>query len=236
MSLLPTQKTTPNTDLRAYPFLVYGYPKVGKTTWASEIEDALFISTEPGQEALSVYATKVTTWPEFLSVGKALATEEHNFKTAIVDTTGPLFEMCKHHVRANHGFMHESDLDWGKGWSLVKEEFARAMVKLSMLDMGLVLICHADEKEIKTAKGATTKVVPDLPKAARDVLLPLVSFILYFEVLHTDEGDKHVIRTRATDRLIGGMRTPKGAMLPDPLPMNYRAFEAAFIQAFDEEE
>lgn len=231
---LPTEKSQPNPNIGDYPFLIYGFPKVGKSTFASKFEDAIFLSTEPGLEALSVYSVKITSWKDFLRACRAL-TEEHSFKTVIVDTVGPLYAMCRHHVGNLHGFSHESDLDWGKGWQLVREEFARAVIKLSMMGMGLVIIAHADAKDIKTSKGEKTRIVPDLPKGARDTILPLVSLILYFEVAHTDEdGDQHVIRTRATDRFEAGVRLPERRQMPDPLPMDYDVFEAAFVKLMTE--
>ena len=48
---LPTQKTLPKMSLRDMTVLIYAAPKFGKSTWASQAPDALFLATEPGPES-----------------------------------------------------------------------------------------------------------------------------------------------------------------------------------------
>ena len=59
--LLPAAKTAVRLGLQHLALLLYGPSKVGKSTWCSQIPDALFIATEPGLAALEVFQVPVPT-------------------------------------------------------------------------------------------------------------------------------------------------------------------------------
>ena len=58
--MLPTQKTKPKASLFDLTALVYGPSKIGKSTWCSNAEKALFLATEPGLNALEVFQSNIT--------------------------------------------------------------------------------------------------------------------------------------------------------------------------------
>jgi RecA-family ATPase len=70
---LPTTKTPPKRSLSDVSILLYGPSKIGKSTFASQAPDAIFLATEPGLNALEVYQHPITSWPEFLEVCAELA-------------------------------------------------------------------------------------------------------------------------------------------------------------------
>ena len=45
---LPTTKTKPTTDLAKQSILLYGVPKLGKSSFASQFPEARFFECEPG--------------------------------------------------------------------------------------------------------------------------------------------------------------------------------------------
>lgn len=225
---LPTEPTRPKIALADYMTLIYGPPKIGKTTFASQFPKVLFLATEPGHDALSVYSVNITNWAEFLEACAVIAKGNHAFSTICIDTVDNLFAMCSEYIRAKHKFEHESDLDYGKGWSLVSDEFERKLVKLSLLPYGMVLISHSEEKEIKTRTATITRFVPTLPKTARKVVEPMVSNILFCQSVRTDNGEERLIRTQASETWEAGCRV---GGLPDPLPLNYGVFAEAFEKA-----
>lgn len=225
---LPTEKTQAKIALADYTTLIYGPPKIGKTTFASQFPGVLFLATEPGHDALSVYSVPIATWQDFLEACAVIAKGNHKFTSICIDTVDNLFSMCSEYIRAKHKFEHESDLEYGKGWSLVGDEFERKLIKLSLLPYGLVLISHAEEKEIKTRTAAITRYVPTLPKTARKVVEPMVSNILFCQSVHTDQGEQRLIRTQASENWEAGCRVGN---MPDPLPLDYNTFAKAFEEA-----
>ena len=46
--MLPKTKSKPKHTLSDLTALVYGPSKIGKSTWCSKADDALFLATEPG--------------------------------------------------------------------------------------------------------------------------------------------------------------------------------------------
>ena len=90
MITLPTQKSKPQFSMSNLSMLLYGAPKIGKSTFCSRAEDALFIATEPGLNHLETYNVRVNSWREFLEVMALIAKGNHPFKTIVIDTVDKL--------------------------------------------------------------------------------------------------------------------------------------------------
>lgn len=228
MSLLPITPTKPKNDFEMYTTLIYGAPKTGKSTLASQFEKPLFLATEAGLNALETYNVEIDSWDKFLEACGEVAAGKHGFKTIIIDTVDNLFNMCSAYICKKNNIQHESELDWGKGWKLVKEEFGRAIVKLSLQPYGLVLISHAEPEEIKTRTGTITKWRPTMPKQAKEKILPMCDFIFYCAIENTAEGQQRFIRTKPSENWDAGDRT--GKMSPT-LTMSYQAIKEDFLKA-----
>lgn len=231
--LLPTEKTQPKQNLEDYSILLYGHPKIGKSTFCSQMDQPLFLATEPGLKALSVYEVQIPDWPTFLNACAEIAKGEHSFKTIVIDTIDNLWTACAEYVRDKMGIQHESDLGYGKGWTLVRNEFSRAIRKLSFLPYGLVMTSHAELSQVKTRTAEITKAVPTVPKTGRGFIIGLVDIILYAESVETNEGEVRVIRTKPSEKWEAGDRTKR---LPEVLPLDYSTFSDAFHNQQDEGE
>ena len=78
-----------STDLTGYITYLYGQPKTGKTTLATQMPGALLLALEPGYHALpGVIAQDVTSWSEMRQVCRELKKPEvkEMFKSGVVDT------------------------------------------------------------------------------------------------------------------------------------------------------
>lgn len=223
--LLPTAKTPPRSSLSDYTILLYGAPKVGKSTLAAQFEDAVFLATEPGLNALEVYQVPVSSWQTFIDACKELSEGQHPFKTVVVDTVDNLFKFCSEAVMRKAGVQHESDLEWGKGWALVRDEFLRVLNRLALLPYGLILISHAEFSNIKTPTKQIVKAIPTMPKQSREIVLPIADFILYAEVLDSADGQTRVLRCQAAEQWDAGSRIEG---FPDTIEMSYAAFRDSF--------
>lgn len=226
--LLPSTKTPPRSSLSDFTILLYGPPKIGKTTLASQFEDCIFLATEPGLNALEAYQVAIDSWQTFIDVCKELAAGGHPFKTIVVDTVDNLFKFCSEAVLRKAGVQHESDLEWGKGWTLVKDEFLRIINRLALLPYGLILISHAEFTNIKTPTKQIVKAVPTMPRQAREITLGIADFILYAEALDTEQGTTRILRCQAGEAWEAGTRI---SGFPAWIEMSYEAFRAAFDAA-----
>jgi hypothetical protein len=237
---LPKEKSTPKTELGQFTCLLYGSSKIGKSTFCSNFDNALFFATEPGLNCLSVFKTEISSWEGFLNDCKELALGKHNFKTVVIDTVDNLYKFCSDFMCKKLGISHESELGFGKGYSMVNSEFQRVLTRLSLLPIGLVMVSHSQEKEMDTRTGKVKKIVPTLTKGAREIVLGLVDLILYCdtEVIKDPDtgkpvGHRRVIRTKAHQYYDAGDRTGK---LPDTIALDYNEFVKAFSKPNTEEE
>ena len=229
--LLPTQKTPPKQLLADQTVLIYGPTKIGKSEWCSNAESALFLSTEPGLNSLEVYQMPVASWDDLLAACAEIAEGNHSFKTVIIDTVDNAYKMCSEYVCKKFGAEHESDIGYGKGYSMTNNEFHRVINKLAFMPYGLYLVSHSQEIEIETRTGKHTKVVPTLPEKARKIVLGLVDIILYcdIEIAPGPDGKqvaRRVLRTKPHVNYEAGDRTKR---LPDVIDLDY----AKFIDAYN---
>jgi len=235
---LPTETSKPSTDLSTKTILVYGPPKAGKSTFASHFPGAVFFECEPGLGELEVYKVPTYTWADLLAAGRLVAAGDHAFKTVVIDTVDNAFKFCTDHICAKYGIEYEGDLPHGKGWAFVKNEWHRVLTKLASLPYGLVLISHAQDKQVETRTEKYTKTQPSLPDRARGVLLGLVDMILYCDmVTHRAEDGapviERVIRTKPHPAYEAGDRTSR---LPETLALDFEAFAKAFYSSPDGKE
>lgn len=207
--------TEVTTDIGASNVLIYGKPKVGKSTLASQIPNALFAATEKGYNFLRVKPQDINSWEEFLELGQALCKQKHSFKTVVVDTCDILYKHCEKYVMDKHQVNDPSDLGFGKGFKLVRDEFARVISKINMAGFYFVFISHAKEKTEKTKTAEWTVLGTSLSGSPETFVAGLCDIILYCYI--TDDGDR-MMRTKPTKYILAGDRSCK---LPEIMPMDF---------------
>jgi hypothetical protein len=215
--------------------MIYGKPKIGKSTVAAGFPAALFLDCEGGLNALETFRVPILTWADFLQACAEIAKGGHGFQTIVIDTIDQAYARCREHVLAKAGLSHESDGEFGKAYDLVTAEFQRVMAKLAVLPSGLVLITHATEKEFRTRTGRQVRIVPTLPNRAAKTVLAMCDFLLYcdFEDSAGPKGEPsetRVFRTKPTSYYDAGDRT---GLLPESIPLDYTAFAAAVAKAIN---
>lgn len=203
------------TGLHQGNTLIYGKPKVGKTTFAVNIPNNFVAATELGYRYLRVHKQDISKWEDFLDLCKSFTTQEHNFKTIIVDTADWLYKYCEQYVMQKHQVTHPSDLGFGKGFAFVRDEFSRVIDKLNKAGFNLVFITHAKEKTEKTKSGEWTVMATSLSGSPETFLAGLCDHIFYFYV--SDNGER-LMRTKPTKYIMAGDRS---SALPEIMPIDY---------------
>jgi hypothetical protein len=233
---LPKEKKKVDFSMSNLSALIYGIPKVGKSTFCSNAPDALFIATEAGLNHIECYSQNISNWMDFLSVCHDLSeSDEHGFKTVIIDTVDNLYQFCSDHVlkmwsaKTGKQIDHETDMDYGKGFALVRAEFLRVMTKLSQCPFGLILTSHAVDKELDTRTGKIARTAPSMSNQCAKVVSPIVDLILYFEL---NKDQERVIHCHPHTNYEAGDRTGR---LPATLPMEWSALADALQTPTEEE-
>jgi len=229
MSFLPTKKTPRKTNPEDQTILIYGAAKIGKSTFASNADNPLFLATESGLNSLEVNQVKIDSWTKFLKVCGEIAKGSHKFKTIVIDTIDNLHMLCAQHILEKHNVEHEGDLGHGKGWSFVKKELMRALTKLTLLPYGLILISHDQSKTMNSRTGEYCKIIPTLQDSISKVILPICDIILHADIKETQDKtgklvETRIIKTESSKYYDAGDRTGK---LPAELLLDFTAFKKA---------
>jgi len=216
---LPTEQTDGKMKLSEIRMLIMGPPKAGKSTLCSGFPNALFLATEKGYGALKIYVKDIMTWQDFKDIVKDIVKGKHEFKTIVIDTADILFKLCADDGCDKLGIDHMSDGDFGKGYSIVTDEFDRELNKLFMTNYGIILISHIKVQELIGRYGKSMKIVPTLSNQARRVIMPKVDIIGYLnsKLIKIDDKkykQKRIINFEPSEELECGDRT---GMLPSEI-------------------
>jgi hypothetical protein len=226
---LPKKKTKGKYTLNNIRALFYGPWKIGKSTFCSKFENALFIGTEKGLEALDVYKMYIKNWDEFKQSIELIINGDHDYQTIVIDTVDNAFKFCQEYIKKKFRINHASDLKWGKGWDLLAQEFEAPFLDLSLTDYGILLTSHERETEINKKTMKYTKIGPSFPSAARKVIGPFVDIIghMYIDEVEVNGKlkERRFIEFAATPYVEAGDRT---GLLPDVIPLRYAKFKKYF--------
>lgn len=231
-------------DLRGYSVFFYGEPKSGKTTTASKFPNSLLLAFEKGYNTLAgVMAQPINNWSEFKQVLRQLKTDEakETYSTIIVDTADIAYDyatkyICDNAKRSDGGFGVDNiaDIPFGKGYSLVAQEFDECLRSIVQMNYGLVLISHATDKTFKDENGSEyNKIVPTLDKRATNIVSRMTDIIGYSRAVTDDKGVESVkLFMRGTQRYMAGSRFK---YTPDYIDFNYDNLVKAIADAIDKQ-
>lgn len=193
---LPTEKSMTSGDLGTKTILMYGPAGIGKSTLASEFGEVLFADTAGELDSISAYKIPITSRREFRLLGATIKADRKQFVGLVIDTIDKLQRYYSQAARADLQITHESDAEYGKGWSHTSETFSTDLAKfLSIPDFGIVMVSHSKETEIKTRSGVYTKSVPTLTGALRDEVVNVADLVLFIDWAQDEQGGR-VIRTK----------------------------------------
>ncbi len=134
--------------------LVYGVEGVGKSTFASGAESPIFVGRESETEQLDIKRIEPKSWAETLAIIDELASEEHPYRTLVIDTLDWLEPILWEHVCRQNGWKTLEDPGYGKGPAAALQEWRVLLSRLESLrnksKMHILLIGHS---EIRTFRN-----------------------------------------------------------------------------------
>ena len=155
--LLNIQPHKVSRDLSGYITFIYGPPKTGKTTLATQMPQPLLLAFEKGYNAIpGIIAQDVTTWGEMKQIYRELKKPEVQaaYKSIIIDTIDIAADLCQKYICNQLGIDNMGDGGWGtNSWPKYKKEFEEIFRGLTMMGYAVVFISHATTNPIKDASG-----------------------------------------------------------------------------------
>lgn len=138
---------------KAPRILIYGPPKMGKTTLAAEFPNAVFLQIEEGEGTAEITSFgKLTSFSDVMEALAALYTEEHEFQNVIVDSVTELeklifAETCARGDDKGNAKSSIEDFGYGKGYVYAQRVWSEFIDGINALrrdrNMGVILIAHS---------------------------------------------------------------------------------------------
>ena len=218
-----------------------GPPGLGKSTLLTEAPDPVFSPVERGLDSINVPKFDTpNTLGEFVAQVKTLATEEHSYKTYVVDTLDALELLVHNQVKAEGKVksLEHYEGGYGKCWVRSKEIFAGILNDLVQLSekMNVWLICHSQLKTVNDPTLSTGYDVYDLKLQAKaaDVVQQKVDCILFGKMeINVSKDNPKAKKGRGVntgDRLLycqpaTGVMAKNRYDMPETIEFSYEAIE-----------
>lgn len=221
--------------------LLVGTEGVGKTTFAADAPNPIFICAEDG---LPVILGEVARFPapksveDILEAVRTLIREEHDYQTFVIDTVDWLEPIIWSDLSARNGWSSIESPGYGKGYTAATEEWRRILSALDTLrartGMQVILLAHATIKNFANPAGDDySRYECKLNKGAAALLKEWTDANLFaiHEEFVREEGSRakgistgrrvvHTERTAAWD-------AKNRHALPAELPLSYEDYAAA---------
>ena len=186
--------------------LLYGAPKVGKTTALSQLDDCLIIDTEQGANMLDGYIEQVDTRDDLINLLKK-ATEGHEYTYVAIDTIDKIAEWAEEAVCREEQVSAIQDLAYGKGFGMVRERVLNTVKALKKIFPHVIIIGHRKwARAVVDSKAIVEPESLDLTGKLKNMLMADCDAIGY--VYRDDEKKKLMISFKANEALEAGSRSP----------------------------
>ena len=230
--MINIQKTSGIADPSKLKYLIYGAPKVGKSTFSSMFPNALFAATEPGHDFLKLDKVDIKDIEDFRAVGRHLIKEKHDYKTLVIDTVDGLYDLACEEVCKINGVKAISDIKWGQGYTDATKNIYKVLSHVHKAGLGLIFITHAEMKEFDILRNVpdgegghitTTSTVKHVTTTLTGKFKKLVhaySDMIFY--LYADDDGNRFIKTKPENSVEGGDRSGK---LPSIMKLDYEEFK-----------
>jgi hypothetical protein len=233
--------------------VVMGPQGVGKSTFANSAPSSIFIQTEEGLDALDVNAAfdLAKSQQDVLDAIGALISEDHDFKTVVLDTADWLEHLIHRQIAAQNSVDQIEKIPYGKGYKLAVEEWRKVLEGLDLLrnEKGMITIVLAHVK-IKRFEDPTAdaydRYLLDLHETAASLLVEWCDVLGFanhsIATKTTDAGfNKKIVRGIGSGERVLYLEERPGFIaknrygMPPQVPFpkigGWQAFEAAMIAA-----
>lgn len=239
INLLSLKPNVVSRDLSGYITLLYGPPKVGKTTFGSKMPKPLLLAAEKGYSAIpGIVAQDIATWGQLKEVVRELKKPEvkEAFSSIIVDTVDLMSDFCQKYICNRLGIETMGEGGWSNNsWSAYKKEFEETFRTLAQLGYSIVFLSHDREKTIKPQNGIEYQQIGSSMQSSALAIIENMADIIGYAHIKVDENgnSRRVLTLRSLDNSVRcGSRFKY--MAPE-IEFSYEALTKALNDAIDKE-
>jgi hypothetical protein len=235
------QKVIKGRQARPRRVLLYGTHGIGKSTWASQAPNPLFLATEDGLCDIGCDRTPVLT--NTLDVAGTLleltGEQPHQWQTVVIDTVDWLERLVWKSVCEKAGKESIEEIGYGKGYVLAISKWEWLLKTLDACrdrGMNVILLGHARIERFTPPDGEPyDRWQLDIHKTASQLIQEWADEVLFatyrVHTIQKDDGFNRK-RTRAVgdgERIVYTSEHPTHAAkrrieMPDTLPMTWAAY------------
>jgi len=189
--------------------VLYGPPKIGKSTLGADMPAPIFVTTEDGVDSLPVdQFPQAANWQKLLENVSTVADGDHDYRTIVIDTINGAANLCASHIcdtifggvwvsgNGKTGFD-----SYGKGQMATGEKITELFALLDKCrakGMTVALLAHTGVQTVKNpVLGDYQKFVPDLAKPVWAKLSAWADIIIRADFDYVVTEDKSTKAKRA---------------------------------------
>ena len=187
--------------------LLYGAPKVGKTTMLSMLDDCLIIDTEKGSRMIEGYIKEVNDRDALIdTLIEIKDSKDVSYKYIALDTIDKIADWAEKRVCEEEGVKAIADLAFGKGYGMVREKVSKTVDAFKEITEHLIIIGH--RKVAYAVTEGNPIVIPeslDLTGKLKNIIMSAADAIGY---VYRDENEKLMVSFKANNAIEAGSRCP----------------------------
>ena len=224
--------------------VLYGTHGIGKSTFAAQAPNPVFIQTEEGLDAINVTAFPLCqSYEEIIDAIGSLAQEDHDFGTVVIDSADWAEQLVHKRVAKDNNVATIDAIGYGRGYKAASDYWKQILEGLDHLrsdkNMQVILLAHTQVKRFDDPLADPyDRYQLDLHHGSASLISEWCDILMFanqqYSTVKSDVGFNQKV-TRAVgsgNRVLytqerPGWQAKSRWPLPDQLPLEYAKFADA---------
>jgi hypothetical protein len=224
--------------------VLYGTHGIGKSTFAAQAPNPVFIQTEEGLDAINVTAFPLCqSYEEIIDAIGSLAQEDHDFGTVVIDSADWAEQLVHKRVAKDNNVATIDAIGYGRGYKAATDYWKQILEGLDHLrsdkNMQVILLAHTQVKRFDDPLADPyDRYQLDLHHGSASLISEWCDILMFanqqYSTVKSDVGFNQKV-TRAVgsgNRVLytqerPGWQAKSRWPLPDQLPLEYAKFAEA---------
>ena len=226
----------------AIRLVAYGAEGIGKSTFASQFPDPLFIDIEGGTKQLDIARLpSPETWRDLMEEIDAVIAEPEICQTLVIDTIDRAETLLTNHLLNEGGVdsIEKYGGGYGKGYTALQErmqkDFLNRMDRVIAKGVNVVLLAHAQMRKLESPDEPpydrwelkVSKKVAPIVKEWADILL-----FMNYDVVIVEENGRNKAKGKAKRKMHANHRPTYDAKnrygLPDDMELSFEPLKEIY--------